>query len=317
MEGTSLKTQLISKQKRMRHRSTESLANLTMVLPFVILLLLFNYLPMFGTIIAFKDYNPNLGVFKSEWVGFENFKYFFTSDDAFKILRNTILYGINFQIAGIIAALSLAVLLYGVHRKSALKYYQTTMILPNFLSMVLVAFIVYAFLSPTTGILNNLIMAFGGDTKQWYSNPAYWPVILTIVNVWKYVGMDAMIYYAALTGIDESLFEAAKLDGASRWQEIRYIMIPGISSVICTLLILGVGNLINGDFGLFYQVPMNVGVLYPTTDIINTYVFRGLENVGGMGASTAVGLFQSVTGTILVVISNLAVKKINADNSLF
>ena len=316
MEKTKLNKK-IAKEGRSRHNRKEMLVHITMVLPFVLLLLIFNYLPMFGTLIAFKKYNPNLGVFRSQWIGLDNFKYFFTSNDAVRVLRNTILYGVNFQITGLIAALCLAILLYYVNSKNALKYYQTTVILPNFLSMVLVAYIVYAFLNPTTGIVNKLIIEMGGEKKMWYSNAYYWPFILTIVNIWKHIGMDSMVYYAALTGIDESLFEAAKLDGASKWQEIRYIMLPEISSVICTLLILGVGNLVGGDFGLFYQVPMNIGVLYPTTDIINTYVFRGLENVSGMGQSTAVGLFQSVTALILVVASNLAIKKINPENSMF
>lgn len=307
---------LKTKRKNSYNRS-EMIANLMMILPFVLLLLVFNYLPMFGAIIAFKDYKPNIGIFQSPWAGLENFKYFFQSNDFLRILRNTVSYGVTFQILGVISALTVAVLLYNVQSKKALKYYQTTFLFSNFISFVLMAFIVYAFLSPTTGILNNLIMKMGGEKINWYSEPKYWPVILTLSHLWKHVGMDSMIYYAALIGIDESLFEAARLDGATKWQEIKYVMIPSISTVICTLLILGVGSMISGEFGLFYQLPMNVGVLYPTTDIINTYVFRGLENVNNMGTTSAVGLFQSVTAAILVVLSNYIVKKINPEDSLF
>ncbi len=286
-------------------------------IPALVLIFIFNYIPMGGVIIAFKNFNPNLGILKSQFVGFENFKFFFESNDAWRVLRNTVLYGIDFQITGIIAALALALVLYEVKSRFALKAFQTIMILPHFLSMVLVAYIVYAVLNPNYGVLNSLIVLFGGDAVDWYSEYKYWPVILTVTNIWKHVGMNSIMYYAALMGIDESLFEAARIDGANKWQEIRYIKIPELSSIICILLILGIGTLINGDFGLFYQVPMNIGILYPTTDIINTYVFRGLQQANNMGMTGAVGLFQSVISLILVVSSNMIVKRINPDNSMF
>ena len=247
----------------------------------------------------------------------ENFRFFFESNDAWRVLRNTVLYGINFQITGIISALALALVLYEVKSRLALKTFQTIMILPHFISMVLVAYIVYAMLNPNYGVLNSVINLFGGESIDWYSNYKYWPVILTVTNIWKHVGMNSIMYYAALMGIDESLFEAARIDGASKWQEVRYIKIPELSSIICILLILGIGSLISGDFGLFYQVPMNIGILYPTTDIINTYVFRGLQQANNMGMTGAVGLFQSVVSLILVVTSNAIVRKINPDNSMF
>ncbi len=286
-------------------------------LPALLLVFVFSYLPMVGIIIAFKDFNPNLGIFKSAFVGFENFRFFFESNDAWRVLRNTVLYGINFQITGIISALALALVLYEVKSRLALKTFQTIMILPHFISMVLVAYIVYAMLNPNYGVLNSVINLFGGESIDWYSDYRYWPVILTVTNIWKHVGMNSIMYYAALMGIDESLFEAARIDGASKWQEVRYIKIPELSSIICILLILGIGSLISGDFGLFYQVPMNIGILYPTTDIINTYVFRGLQQANNMGMTGAVGLFQSVVSLILVVTSNAIVRKINPDNSMF
>lgn len=298
-----------------KHKETVELT--AIIAPYVILLLVFCYLPMVGSVIAFKNYNPNLGILKSEWVGFDNFKFFFTSIDAGRILRNTILYGITFQLVGVVLQLALAILLYNVNSKKALKYYQTSIILPNFLSWVLVAFIVYAILSPMSGYLNKLLAIFGIEGKDWYSEAKYWPFILTIAENWKHVGMNALMYYAALMGIDEVLFEAAKLDGANKRQIIRYIMIPELSSIISILLILGVGTLVQGDFGLFYQIPMNIGSLYPVTDVISTYVFRGISQTGAMGQTAAVGLFQSVTTLILTIIANETVKRINPDSRMF
>ncbi len=308
MEGKSKSTKNYNKQTLRENISLWMLA-----LPGVILTFIFCYLPMFGVIIAFKQFNPNLGILKSKWVGFDNFKFFFQSNDFFRIMRNTIGYGIVFLVLGNLAAVIVAIMLYNIKKKAALKYYQTTMILPKFISLVLVAYIVYALLNPVSGVINRIF----GTSIDWYASPQYWPVILTIVEIWKGVGMKSIIYYAALIGIDESLFEAARIDGASRWHEIKSIIIPELMSLICIYLILGVGTLVNGDFGLFYQVPMNVGVLYSTTDIINTYVFRALQQGTNMGRTAAVGLFQSLTGTILILLSNAVVKKVDPDKSFF
>lgn len=290
-----------------------------LVLPGFLLTFIFCYLPMIGIVIAFKNFNPNLGIFDSQWVGLENFKFFFQSNDFFRIMRNTLLYSTVFLILDNVVSIFLAILLYNVQKRFALKYYQTTMILPNFMSMVLVAYVVYAILNPTAGVLNQILGAVTGQdiSIQWYAKPNFWPFILTIVQIWKSVGMKTIIYYAALMGIDESLFEAARIDGATNRQEVRYIIIPELASIICIYLVLGVGSLVGGDFGLFYQVPMNIGVLYPTTDIINTYIFRALQDGTHMGRTAAVGLFQSVTGTILVVASNIVVRKISPERSLF
>ena len=304
----------------LRHKLSKNRENAELtiiILPYVLLLAVFCYLPMAGAVIAFKNYNPNLGIWNSSWVGFDNFKFFFQSIDAHRILRNTILYGIAIQIIGTVLQVGLAILMYNVNSKKALKYYQTTIILPNFLSWVLVAFIAYAILNPVSGYLNKLLAVFGASGIDWYSNTKYWPFILIITESWKHVGMNALMYYAALMGIDESLFEAAKLDGANKRQIVTNIMLPEISSVVAILLILGVGNLVKGDFGLFYQIPMNIGSLYPATDVISTYVFRGLSQSSAMGQSAAVGLFQSVTTLILTLLANAAVKKIDYDSRLF
>lgn len=288
-----------------------------MLVPGIICLLIFSYIPMFGVIIAFKDYRNNLGILGSKWIGFQNFKFFFTSQDALRIARNTVGYGLAFIILGIVCAVTIAILLYEIKNKLALKFYQTTMILPHFLSWVIVGYITYILLEPNIGIINQILNFFGADSINWYLEPKYWVVILPIVNVWKTVGLNSIMYYAALMGIDEQLFEAATVDGASKWKQIRYITIPSLVPLMTILTILQIGSIIKGDFGLFYNIPRNVGLLYPTTDIIDTYIYRGLQTGDDIGITTAVGLFQSFVGFIMVVTTNKIVKKISPDNALF
>ena len=288
-----------------------------LMIPGIVLLLVFAYVPMLGIIIAFKDYRNNLGIFKSKWVGFQNFKFFFESQDAWRIGRNTVGYGILFIVIGLIAAVTIAILLYEVRSRKALKFYQTSMILPHFLSWVIVGYITYILLEPSMGILNKIIRFFGGEGLQWYSEQKYWVFILPIINVWKTVGLKSIMYYAALMGIDEQLFEAAQIDGAGRFKQILYITIPSLVPLMVTLTILDVGHIIKGDFGLFYTIPRDVGLLYPTTDIIDTYVYRGLRTGSDIGITTAVGLFQSAVGLVMVIATNLVVKKISPENSLF
>ncbi len=287
-----------------------------MVLPGVLLFLVFNYLPMLGIVIAFKDYNPNLGILDSPWCGLDNFKFFFTSQDAARVIGNTVLYSVTFLIVDLIAGVGLALMFYNLRSRRALKFYNTVVILPRFMSAVIVAFIVYIILNPSYGIANQLITMFGGTKVQWYMKPEYWPVILTITHIWQTVGMNSIIYYASLMGLDESLLEAAALDGANKWQQTIHVVIPHLIPVMVITTILAIGHLFSGDFGLFYQVPKDVGLLYSTTDIINTYTFRALQN-GALEKSTAVGLFQSVTGLLLVAGTNAIVRKVSPENSLF
>ncbi len=289
----------------------------TLAIPGIVMLILFSYIPMFGIIIAFKDFRNNLGIFGSEWVGFENFKFFFTSQDAWRILRNTVGYGFLFIILNIIAAVFIAILLYEVKSRKALKVYQTSMFLPHFLSWVIVGYITYILLEPNMGVINQVLALFGIEGKQWYSDPKYWVVILPLVNLWKNIGMKSIMYYAALMGIDEQLFEAATIDGAGKIKQIWYITLPSLIPLMTILTILDVGNIVKGDFGLFYTIPRDIGLLYPTTDIIDTYVYRGLRTGDDLGITTAVGLFQSVVGLIMVVSTNLVVRKISPENSLF
>lgn len=303
------------KSKRQTFRENAELSVLT--IPGVLYFLIFCYMPMIGIIIAFKDYRNNLGVFGSKWIGFKNFEFFITSQDLARILRNTVGYGIAFIILGLVCAVIVALLLYEVKSRTCLKFYQTTMILPHFLSWVIVGYITYILLEPNLGVINSILAKLGIEGKQWYSEPKYWVVILPVVQIWKTVGLNCIMYYAALMGVDKELFEAATLDGAGRFKQIIHISIPMLVPLMITLTILHVGNVIRGDFGLFYTIPRDIGLLYPTTDIIDTYVYRGLRTGDDLGITAAVGLFQSVVGLIMVVGTNLIVKKINPEQSLF
>ena len=285
-------------------------------LPAIISLAIFHYWPLAGNIMAFKDYKYAKGIFGSDWNGLKNFEYFFTSQDAVRITRNTILYNGAFIVVGIACAVIVALLLYQITTRGAIKLYQTVMILPRFLSWVIVSYIVYILLSPTSGVLNGILNAVGKSGVQWYGTTKPWPYILIFSNLWKHVGLDSIIYYSALLGIDEEQFEAAEVDGASKFVQMVRIAVPSILPVIVIMFILQIGSIFGGDFGLFYQIPRNIGTLYPVTDVIPTYVFRGLQG-GDYATSTAVGLFQSAVGFALVIITNIIVKKIDPDKAIF
>ena len=285
-------------------------------LPAIISLAIFHYWPLAGNIMAFKDYKYAKGIFGSDWNGLKNFEYFFTSQDAVRITRNTILYNGAFIVVGIACAVIVALLLYQITMRGAIKLYQTVMILPRFLSWVIVSYIVYILLNPTSGVLNGILNAVGKSGIQWYGTTKPWPYILIFSNLWKHVGLDSIIYYSALLGIDEEQFEAAEVDGASKFVQMVRIAVPSILPVIVIMFILQIGSIFGGDFGLFYQIPRNIGTLYPVTDVIPTYVFRGLQG-GDYATSTAVGLFQSAVGFALVIITNIIVKKIDPDKAIF
>lgn len=302
--------------KARRTKVQENAQLLLMTLPGIILVFLFCYLPMPGLAIAFKKYNPNLGVWGSQWCGLDNFKFFFTSQDAVRTIRNTVLYSSAFLILDLVCAVGLALMLYFLRSKRALKVYNTVVIVPKFMSPVIIAFIVYALFSPNFGLVNAVIKALGGDAIAWYSGPKYWPWILTVTHIWQTVGMNSVIYYASLMSLDESLLEASTLDGANRWQQICHVIIPHLVPVMVVTTVLAMGSIFSGDFGLFYQVPKDQGTLYATTDIISTYTYRALLG-GSLEKSAAVGLFQSVVGFVMVVATNAIVKKISPENSMF
>jgi putative aldouronate transport system permease protein len=229
------------------HNFIENMELSLLLIPGIIFFIVFAYIPMFGVVIAFKDYKNNLGIFGSKWVGFDNFKFFFTSQDAWRITRNTIGYGALFIVVGIISAVIVALLLYEVKKKLALKVFQTSMILPNFLSWVIVGYITYILLEPNLGLINQFLKLLGKEGIGWYSETKYWPFILTATNIWKGVGMSCIMYYAALIGIDPSLYEAATVDGATKFQQAKHISLPALVPLMTIMMILQVGHIIKTD----------------------------------------------------------------------
>ena len=289
-----------------------------MMLPGFIYLIINNYIPMAGIVIAFKKYNVKKGIFGSDWVGLSNFDYLFGTQDSLIIIRNTLLYNISFIIVNMVVGVILAIMITDVLNKKMRKIYQSSILIPFTISIVVVSYIVFAFLSQENGMLNKSILPFWGrEAVNWYSEPKYWPGILIFVNCWKGVGYGTLLYIAAIVGIDKGFYEAARLDGASKWQEIRYITLPLIQPTVVTLLLLGIGRIFYSDFGLFYQVPQNSGALFSVTNTIDTYVYRALISSGGIGRSSAAGVFQSIVGFVLVMISNWVTKKLSPENAIF
>ena len=289
-----------------------------MMLPALLYLLINNYIPMAGMVIAFKKLNFAKGIWASPWAGLKNFKFLFASKDAWIITRNTLLYNVAFILVNMVVGIAIAILITEVKNTKLKKLYQSAILLPFLMSMVILSYIVYALLSAENGLVNNSILPlFHIDPIQWYQKPKYWPAILIIANCWKGVGYGCLIYIASLIGIDPSFYEAARLDGASKWQEITKITLPSLVPTIITLLLLSIGRIFYSDFGLFYQVPMNAGTLFSTTQTIDTYVYRGLMEQGNIGMSSAAGVYQSLVGFALVMIANFIVRKKDPENALF
>lgn len=285
-------------------------------LPGVLFLFVFNYIPMYGIILPFKNYKYNLGFFKSEWVGFKNFKFLFNSDNAFRITKNVILLNSSFIIVNTLLSILFALLLYEMSKKSV-KIYQTILFLPYFISWVVASYILIALLDMQHGFVNNILRVFGKSEILWYNEPKYWPAILTLANAWKNVGYSTIIYYAGLLGIDKSYYDAAEVDGANKFQKMRLISIPLIMPLISILFLLSAGRIFYGNFDMFYNLTRDSSLLYPTTDVIDTFVFRALRTSGDIGMASAAGIYQSTVGFIIVVAVNAIIKKINPDNSLF
>ena len=289
-----------------------------MMLPALLYLLINNYIPMAGMVIAFKKLNFAKGIWASPWAGLKDFNFLFASKDAWIITRNTLLYNIAFILVNMVVGIAIAILITEIRNTKLKKIYQSAILLPFLMSMVILSYIVYALLSAENGLVNNSILPlFHIDPIQWYQKPKYWPAILIIANCWKGVGYGCLIYIASLIGIDPSFYEAARLDGASKWQEITKITLPSLVPTIITLLLLSIGRIFYSDFGLFYQVPMNSGVLFPTTNVIDTYVYRALIEQGNISMSSAAGVYQSLVGFCVVMLSNWIVRKVDKDQALF
>ncbi|WP_034860934.1 ABC transporter permease [Ruminiclostridium cellobioparum] len=293
-----------------------------MLVPGAIVLLINNYLPMFGVVIAFKRYrlfnNFFDSVIRSEFVGFDNFAFFFKSPYAFNITRNTILYNLVFIALDLIVPVALAIALNELRNKRGSKTYQSLMFLPYFLSWIVVSYLAYSFLSMDKGFINTTFLSmFGLDPVNWYSETKAWPFILTFFHMWKYTGYNIVVYIASIAGIDSEYFEAASLDGASKWQQIRHITLPLLQPIMIIMTLLAVGRIFNADFGLFYNVTKNSGSIASVTDVIDTYVYKALRNSNNMGMTAAAGLYQAVVGCITVFTANMVVRKIDKDKALF
>lgn len=299
------------KTKSYKTRSTLALS--LMCLPMVLYLFVFNYIPMAGIVVAFKNFTYSKGIFGSDWSGFKNFKLFFINPDAFRIFRNTIGYNAIFLTVGLACNVGIALLLNEIRNRSALKIYQTIMFFPYFMSWVVVAYIAFALLNFKSGIINN---AFNVSI-DWYNTAGPWFWIIIIANIWKNIGYGSIIYYAAIIGIDTSYYEAADLEGASAWQKIKNITLPELYPLMIIMTIIGIGAIFNSDFGLFYQLPMDSKMLYSTTDVLDTYVYRVLTKDGNIGISAAAGVFKSIVGFVLVVLTNWLVTKYDPDYALY
>jgi putative aldouronate transport system permease protein len=289
-----------------------------MFLPGAIYLLINNYLPMAGLVVAFKQYNVRKGIFGSAWIGAKNFKFLFTTPDAWVITRNTIFFNVAFILINTVLGILFAIFICDTINKKLQKTYQSAILFPFLMSAVIISYIVYAFLSQSTGIMNNSILpGLGLDPINWYAEPKYWPFLLTFVNTWKGIGYGCLIYVSSINGIDPTFYEAAQLDGATKWQQIKNITLPSLTPTVITLTLLSVGRIFYSDFGLFYQVPRNSGMIYSTTNVIDTYVYRGLMEQSNVGMSAAAGFYQSIVGFALVLVANLIVRKFSKENALF
>ena len=291
---------------------------LLMCLPAIIFFIVFNYCPLPGIRIAFTNYNFRDGIFGSPFVGLDNFEFLISSGELWMLTRNTILYNLVFIVVGNIFQIVIALMLNEIRCKMFKKVSQTLMFLPYFISAVLIGAIAFNILNFDTGALNALLRETGGDPIQIYSKAGLWPFIIIFCNMWQQTGYGSVVYFAAICGIDASMVEAAEVDGATSWQRIRYIILPSLKGTFIILLLFALGGIMKGNFGLFWNLTGGANSqLFPTTDIIETFVYRTMTTQNNFATSSAVGLYQSIFGFILVMFSNWVVKRIDPDYTLF
>ncbi|MDR1531380.1 MAG: ABC transporter permease subunit [Clostridiales bacterium] len=289
-----------------------------MALPGLAYIFINNLMPLHGMQIAFRELDYAKGIFNGDFVGFKNFEFLFATEDARIMVGNTLLYNLVFIALGLAVGLTAAILFNEIHNKVAARVYQASVLIPHFISMVIVSYLGFAFLSSENGFINNTILkALGKDPVSWYSEPQYWPFILCFIHIWKGIGYSLLMYTARLLAISPDYYEAARLDGASKWQQVWTITLPLLKPAIIMMIILAVGRIFYSDFGLFYQIPMNQGALYRVTTTIDTYSFRALMRLGDVTMSSATGVFQSVVGFVLLFTANTAISKLSKDNALF
>jgi len=323
-EGSKMDTLATRKKYGLFRDLRRNRALYLLAVPGIIWFLIFCYAPMAGLVIAFKNYNPIDGIFGSPWNGLQNFEFLFKSGAIYRITFNTVFLNVLFIGFGLICQLGVALLLNEVRHKYFKKVTQAMFLLPFFISWVIVGTISTYLFGTDIGFINNVIKSFGGDPVQWYTSPQYWPAILTIASVWKGLGYGSIIYLAAIVGVDSEIYESAQLDGCNKWQLIRHITIPCILPTISIMLLLAVGRIFYGDFGMIYNMVKSNVMLYPNTDIIDTYVFRAIHGTdgvagggGGFSLASAAGLLQSVLGFLAVLGANKLVSLFNKDNTLF
>ena len=303
--------------RKKRANSQMTWALISMMIPGIVYLIINNYIPMAGLVIAFKKFNYSRGIWNSDWNGLKNFTYLFKTQDAYNIMRNTLGYNLTFIVLSHVLSVAVAIMLNFLRGNLNKKLYQTVILTPYLISMVVVSYIVFGFLSQENGYLNRLIVSTGGKSISWYTQAKYWPWILTIVYLWKNFGYSSIIYYATAIGIDSSLYEAAEIDGANRIKQIWHVTLPVLQGTIITLVLLGIGRVFYSDFGLFYQVPMRSGLISSVTDTIDVFVYKALTQLNDVGRASAAGFLQSVLGFLLVLTANLVVRKVDKDNALF
>ncbi len=306
------------KIKKKKIKWKELLPYYILAIPGILYMICNNYMPMFGIVIAFKNLSFRKGIFGSDWCGFDNFKFLFASSDAWTITRNTILYNVVFIILTTALAVVIAILLNEITSKFASRLYQSLILLPYLMSWVICSYLVYAMLSGETGLINNSILKpLGIDPVSWYNTPQYWPFILTFVQLWKSLGYAMIIYFSSIVGISQDYFEAATLDGASKWQQIKNITLPLLKPTVITMFVLQIGRIFYSDFGLFYQIPMNSGTLYSVTRTIDVYVYNALMRNSDYGMSSAASVYQSIVGFVFIIAANALIRKTSKENALF
>lgn len=300
-----------------RNRFVQCIPFYLMALPGVVYLICNNFMPLYGMLLAFKKLDVRKGIFGSDWVGLSNFEFLFKSRQTGTFIRNTICYNLAFIILGTLIAVALAILLNEIKRRGFSKFYQSMLLIPFLISWVLASYLAYAFLAQDVGLINSVLHFFGKENIAWYTNKSYWPFILFFVYIWKGVGYMLIIYYSSIVSISADYFEAATIDGATKWQQIRFITIPLIKSTVVTMTILNLGRIANSDFGLFYQIPRNSGALYDATLTIDVYVFNALMTNNDFAMSAAASVFQSIVGFIFIMTANAVVKRYSRQDALF
>lgn len=305
-------------QSTLRKRFVKYLPLYILAIPSLAYLIVNNYMPMAGLVLAFKKYSFGKGIIGSPWNGLDNFKFLFGSKWAGIMFRNTVLYNLAFLLLGTIFAIAVAIMLNEISSKRLKNLHKTIILIPHLISTVIIGYIVFAFLSESNGFVNNtLLPLFGIKPISWYTESKYWPVILVIVQLWRSFGFQSIVYYATIVGFDSSYYEAAIMDGASTWKQITKITLPLLKPTIIILTIMSLGRMFASDFGLFYQVPMDSGLLYSTTTTIDTFVYRALMKDGDVSRALAAGFLQSVLGFTVVMITNAVVRKVEKDSALF